>query len=311
MGGPSAEREVSLKTGRAVLAALVAQGYDAVHIEVAPGGAARLPSQLEAAEVDVVWLALHGTLGEDGCVQGLLEVMAVPYTGSGVLASALAMDKVMAKKMFETAGLPTPRWTLWPQGAAITDGALDAVIARLGLPLVVKPSQEGSSVGVAMVHRRDELPGAIAQARGFHGETLVEQQIAGREIQVGVLDGRALGTIEVKPAVEFYDYQAKYTRTDTQYLCPAPVGSEVDQRLRQVAETAHRALGCRGHTRVDFMVGAPPGGSDGVWLLEVNTLPGMTDKSLLPKIAAHAGLDYATLVERILDTAGSGMGVGR
>ena len=285
MGGPSSEREVSLKSGRGVLEALRSRGHDAVAVDWKAGES--LPAALTAAGVQVVFNALHGVWGEDGCVQGLLECMGIPYTGSGVMGSAIAMDKVMTKRIFDRMGVPSARWRI---------GATPDDVAAVGFPLVVKPSREGSSVGVTIVRDPAALPAALDEARRWHGELLLEEYVAGREIQVAVLDDAVLGDVEIRPAKEFYDYEAKYLRNDTQYLCPAPVTDEEHARLAAIALEAHRALGCTGYSRVDLIL-APDGRAI---CLEVNTLPGLTEKSLVPKIAAAAGIDYATLCERIL-----------
>ncbi|HEX8950546.1 MAG TPA: D-alanine--D-alanine ligase [Polyangia bacterium] len=289
MGGPSSERDVSLNSGRGILAALQAKGYDAVAIDW-KGGADDLGAHLRREQIDAAWIALHGTYGEDGCVQGLLECYGVPYTGSGVLASALAMDKVATRRIFDQESIESPRWRRH-------HGPAD--VARIGFPLVVKPSSEGSSVGVSIVKDQSQLAAALDAARRCHGIVLLEEYIKGREINVGVLDDEALGEVEIKPATEFYDYEAKYLRNDTQYLVPAPITDSERRVLHDLAVRAHKALGCAGATRVDLILAE---GGRAV-CLEINTLPGMTDHSLLPKIAAHRGMDYATLVERILDTA--------
>ena len=295
VGGLSAERDVSLNTGKGVHAALVERGYDAVAIDWKDG--TELTTLLRDARVDVVWNALHGTYGEDGAVQGLLECLRVPYTGSGVLASAVAMDKVLSKRAFDHAGLGTAPWKLIARDA---DGAaVRAAAAAFGYPVVVKPSREGSSVGVTIVHGEAELDDAIALARRHHGETMVEKFIPGQEVDVGVLADQVLGTVEIKPAKEFYDYEAKYLRNDTTYLVPAPLSPAADAEVRRVALAAYRLLGCAGYARVDARI--EPSGA--VYLLEVNTLPGMTATSLLPKIARHAGISYADVVERVLDAA--------
>ena len=288
MGGPSSEREVSLKTGRGVLAALIERGYNAVGIDWTD--ASPLPSALQQEKIELAWVALHGVWGEDGCVQGLLECMRIPYTGSGVMGSALAMDKVMSKRIFDHVGVPTARWRIYA-------GPED--VEAVGYPLVVKPSREGSSVGVTIVRDPQQLVKALDDARACHGEVLVEQYVAGREINVAVLDGVVLGDVEVKPATEFYSYEAKYQRNDTQYLAPAPVSAADHARLAATARLAYDALGCSGHARVDLIL-AKDGDAGRAVCLEVNTLPGMTEKSLLPKIAASVGMDYATLVEKIL-----------
>jgi len=294
MGGLSAEREVSLNTGAGVLAALAERRWDAVAIDWAPGTS--LPRMLEASGAAVVWNALHGTWGEDGAVQGLCACLQIPCTGSGILASALAMDKVMSKRIFESNGLATPRWRLLPHEPSADDArALDG----WALPCVIKPANEGSSVGVSIVDTPDQLAGALASARAFHGPVIVEQYIAGTEVFVGILNDRVLGSVEVQPATRFYDYEAKYKRTDTRYLIPPELPGDVISRAEAMALAAYRALGCTGHARPDLRIS--PAGEP--FVLEVNTLPGMTKTSLLPKIARSVGMDYPTLCEHILETA--------
>jgi len=291
MGGLSSEREVSLESGAGVLAALRERGYHAVGIDWQEGTS--LPGELEEHDIDVVWNALHGTFGEDGAVQGLLECMRLPYTGSGILASALAMDKVASKSIFEANRVPTPRWRVVPPDA--TPDSLD----DFGLPLVIKPALEGSSVGVSIVRDRGEIAAALELARAHRGPTLVEAFIAGAEICFGVLADEVIGSIEIRPAAAFYDYDAKYRRDDTEYIVPAPLDPDVLARAEEAALAAHRALGCSGYSRVDLRVS----GAGAPFLLEVNTLPGMTSHSLIPKIAAHRGISYAELCERILSLA--------
>jgi D-alanine-D-alanine ligase len=296
MGGLSAEREVALGTGAGVLAALLERGWDAVPIDWREGES--LPRLLEQSGAAAVWNALHGTWGEDGAVQGMCACLGLPCTGSGILASALAMDKVMSKRMFEANGLPTPRWHLLPH-AGPADGSDAAALAGWTLPCVVKPAYEGSSVGVSIVDEHAALPAAVAAARRFHGPVIVEDYIAGTEVFVGILNDRVLGSVEVRPATRFYDYEAKYKRTDTKYLLPPELPADVIARCEALGLAAYRALGCTGHARPDLRItsaGEP-------FVLEVNTLPGMTKTSLLPKIAKQAGMDYGTLCEEILATA--------
>lgn len=297
MGGLSAERDVSLSTGAGVIAALTSRGYNVASVDWREG--TNLARLLEESGASVVWNALHGTWGEDGAVQGLCSCLRLPCTGSGILASALAMDKVMAKQIFEAKGVPTPRWQLLPH-----DGPPDAsdamnVLAAMPLPFVVKPAYEGSSVGVTIVEDRKDTAAAVIAARAFHGPVIVEDYIAGTEVFVGILEDRVLGSVEVRPATRFYNYEAKYSRNDTTYLLPPELPRAVIDQAEAHALAAYRALGCSGHARPDLRIsteGAP-------YVLEVNTLPGMTPTSLLPKIALAAGLDYPTLCERILDTA--------
>ena len=291
MGGLSSEREVSLESGAGVLAGLKERGFDAVGIDWQEG--MNLPGELAEHDVSVVWNALHGTYGEDGAVQGLLTCLRIPYTGSGVLASALAMDKVASKNIFDSTGVPTPRWRVVPEDAG------PAALDDFELPMVIKPALEGSSVGVSIVRDRAAIPDALALARRHRGPTLVEAFIPGAEICFGILEEEVIGSIEIRPATDFYDYEAKYKRDDTQYIVPAPLAPDILARAEQAALAAHRALGCTGYSRVDLRLGQ--GGDP--YLLEVNTLPGMTSHSLIPKIAAHRGITYAELCERILASA--------
>lgn len=294
MGGRSAEREVSLNTGAGVLKALQDNQWDVVGIDWKPDTS--LAAQLEASGAAVVWNALHGTYGEDGAVQGLCACLGIACTGSGILASALAMDKVMAKRIFESNGVATPAWWLLPHDAADND---QATLEQIPLPFVVKPANEGSSVGVSIVESRDQIPAALASARAHHGHVIVEEYIAGTEVFVGILDGKVLGSVEVRPATKFYDYEAKYKRNDTKYLIPPELDRETVAKIEAQALAAYNALGCSGHARPDVRV--TPAGQP--FVLEVNTLPGMTATSLLPKIAKSIGLDYATLCEQILASA--------
>ncbi|MBK9031809.1 MAG: D-alanine--D-alanine ligase [Myxococcales bacterium] len=291
MGGMSSEREVSLRSGEAVLAALRARGFQAVPIYVDRD----LDLALRQASIDVAFIALHGRYGEDGCVQGMLEMMGIPYTGSDVLASALAMNKIKSKELFRLNNLPTA-----PYYVAHGDGE-DAVSAHgdFGYPCVVKPAREGSSVGVTIVASERELPAAIEAAACFDGEVLVERYIAGQEVSVAVLGDRALGAVEIAPKTEFYDYGAKYTRGATNYYLPPRLSPERYRGVLAQAARAVGALGCRGATRVDLIVSE----AGNEYLLEVNTVPGLTPTSLLPRIAAAAGIDFGELCEAQLFAA--------
>ena len=297
MGGLSAEREVSLSTGAGVLAALLERGWDAVPIDWRDGTS--LARLLEESAATAVWNALHGTWGEDGAVQGLCACLRIPCTGSGILASALAMDKVMSKRIFESNQVPTPRWRLLPHGGPADGSDARDALADWPLPCVIKPANEGSSVGVSVVEEERELAAAVAAARRYHGPVIAESYIAGTEVFVGILNGAVLGSVEVRPATKFYDYEAKYKRTDTKYLVPPELPPEVIARCEQLALAAYTALGCSGHARPDLRI-TPYGEA---FVLEVNTLPGMTKTSLLPKIAKSVGMDYATLCEEILASA--------
>ncbi len=286
LGGLSSEREVSLRTGNAVVTALAGKGYDVRAIDVGKDVATVLSQE----PIDVAFIALHGQYGEDGCIQGLLESMFIPYTGSGVLASAAAMDKVFTKRVFHYENIPIADHVVFKKGESV---AVDRV--PFGLPCVVKPSREGSSVGVSIVKDEGELDAAVALARRHAGDVLVEQYVRGREINVAVLFGEPLGAIEIRPSREFYDYVAKYTPGMTQYLYPAPLPPDVYHQVLAMGARAHAALGCDGASRVDLIVTEA-----GMIVLEVNTLPGMTATSLLPKIAAGQGLDFPSLCERLL-----------
>jgi D-alanine-D-alanine ligase len=291
-GGLSSEREVSLNTGKACAQALQSKGYDVVLVDVDREVAARL----REIHADVAFNALHGRFGEDGCIQGLLEAMGIPYTGSGVTASAVGMDKVVSKTLFRSLGLAVADYVVFPAARA---GEIFVADLPFGLPCVVKPSGEGSSVGVALVKDAASLPRACAEAAGLKGDIIVERYVKGKEVQVAVLDGKALGVIEVVPANEFYDYAAKYTAGTTQYFYPARISPEQAQQVMAAAEIAHRGLGCAGVTRTDFILAG-----DGVpYILEVNTLPGMTATSLVPKIARGNGISFEDLCEPLLEGA--------
>jgi D-alanine-D-alanine ligase len=294
MGGLSSEREVSLRTGESIVAALRDRGRDAVPIYVDRD----VDQVLRQQRIDVAFIALHGRYGEDGCIQGLLEMIGIPYTGSDVLASALAMDKAKAKELFRLHNLPTPAYYVMARPTAADDALLDVVAAHgdFGYPVVVKPVREGSSVGVEIAHGPDELAGACERAFCFDDEVLVERLIEGREVSVGVIGDRALGAVEIAPRDGFYDYGAKYTRGQTEYHIPPRLSPERYRGVLTQAVRAHAALGCAGATRVDLMVSE----SGNEYVLEVNTVPGMTRTSLLPKIADAAGIGFDELCEMIL-----------
>lgn len=290
LGGDSAEREVSLRSGEAVLDALRQKGYNAFPLDSAEDVA----QQLLLSGAEVVFLAVHGRHGEDGTIQGLLEMLHLPYTGSGVLASAVAMDKAVSKTMIRAAGVPTPEARL-----VTTATDLDAFCrAHTAYPCVVKPVREGSTLGISVAHTASELLEGIRSAQTYDAKVLVEDFIAGREVTVGVMDGRALPVVEVVAKSGFYDYTAKYTPGQTQYLVPAPLEDELYTAVQTAAEKVYSTIGCRGAVRVDFMLRA-----NEYFFLEVNTIPGMTQTSLLPKAAAKEGMDFALLVERILQDA--------
>lgn len=292
MGGRSAEREISLRTGQAVYQALLRRGYDAVPIDAAGS----IISELEAKKVELVFLALHGPGGEDGTIQGLLETLGVPYTGSGVRASAIAMHKAMTKAVLEAHAIPVPAGTVIRVEDASPSKRLPA---GLKWPVVVKPASQGSTVGVTIVRQASEWPAALRLAHRHDREALVESYIPGREITVSILSGTPLPAVEILAPGGFYDYSAKYEKGRTRYLCPAPLPAAVTRRVQDLAVRAYRIIDCEGAARVDFRV--TPRGKP--YVLEINTIPGMTETSLLPMAAAQAGLDYDSLAERILESA--------
>jgi D-alanine-D-alanine ligase len=283
MGGLSTEKSVSLKTGQAVLASLRSRGYDADPVFVDRD----IDLVLRQAEIDLAFIALHGRYGEDGCIQGLLEVLGIPYTGSDVLASALAMNKVKAKQMFRLHNLPTPPYYVLTEDR-LAD--LDVYHGDFGFPAVVKPSAEGSSVGVEI---------ACERAFRFDSEVLIERFVSGREVSVAIVGDRPIGAVEVEPKQGFYDYSAKYTSGETSYHIPPRLSPERYRGVLTQGILAHQALGCSGTSRVDMIVSD----TGNEYLLEVNTLPGLTPQSLLPKISASVGLGFDDLVEAILGSA--------
>ncbi len=294
MGGQSAEREISLRTGQAVHGALLRRGYEAVTIDAD----AAVAEQLRAKKVELVFVALHGPGGEDGTIQGLLEVMGLPYTGSGVRASAVGMHKVTAKTLLSCHGIPVPAGTVVVAGRS-RGGGRGVPPAGLRWPVVVKPAAQGSTFGVTIVRRRSEWSAALRRAHAYDPEAVVEAYIPGREITVSVLDGKPLPIIEILAMGGFYDYTAKYEKGRTQYLCPAPLSGAVAKLVRALAVRTYEVVGCQGAARVDFRV--TPRGRP--YVLEINTVPGMTETSLLPMAAAKAGMDYDSLTERILQSA--------
>ena len=291
MGGSSAEREVSLDSGRNVLAALKARGVDAHAIDGIPA----LLDALRAGHFARVFNILHGQHGggEDGVLQGALESLNVPYTGSGVLGSALSMDKTRSKRVWQSLGLPTPKFVALPRGADV-----HAAAKEIGFPLIVKPACEGSSVGITRVFEAKDLDAAVALAEKYPGDLLMETLIEGDELTVGILGRQVLPSIHIVPKGAFYDYNAKYIAEDTRYICPGLEG-EAEPALRALSLEAFDALGCYGWGRVDVMrdrLGRN-------WLLEVNTAPGMTSHSLVPKASAVTDIDYQTLCWRVLETS--------
>lgn len=290
LGGQSAERAISLRSGAAVLAALQRQG---VQVEALDPDTSIL-ERLRAGGFQRVFIMLHGRGGEDGKLQGALDTMGLPYTGSGVLGSALGMDKLRCKAIWGADGLPTPRY----RRVTPDEGPREA-LGDLRLPVAVKPAHEGSSIGVSRVDREAEMEGALAEAFRYDDEVLVEEWIEGAEYSVSLLEGRALPAVGLKPARPFYDYAAKYESDDTCYLCPCGLPEGQEEELGRLALAAFEAIGASGWGRVDFMVD----GEGRPWLIEVNTVPGMTDHSLVPMAAAAAGIGFDELVGRILATS--------
>ncbi|MBN2233328.1 MAG: D-alanine--D-alanine ligase [Deltaproteobacteria bacterium] len=296
-GGLSAERLISLKTGAAVLETLRAGGYRAVGIDVDRQIAVRLVEH----DIDVAFIALHGRYGEDGTIQGLLEYLGIPYTGPGVLGSSLAMHKVMTKRILAAAGIPTPEWVCClPESPP--------AVAEIGIdfPVVVKPVSEGSSLGITVVEAPAGLPAAVAAAGERDREVLIERYIAGTEITVSVLDGVPLPLIQIEPLSGLYDYEAKYTPGKTVYRVPAPLAAALTRTIQELAVASCQATACTaGAVRVDFRL-AP---DRTPWVIEINTVPGMTATSLLPKAAAAGGLTFIDLLERMLTAAALHVGV--
>ncbi|MBA4372384.1 MAG: D-alanine--D-alanine ligase [Thermodesulfovibrio sp.] len=290
MGGQSAEREVSLRSGAAVVGALTSRGYAVKAIDAGPD----LVSVLKKEKIGLAFIALHGGHGENGALQGMLEIMGIPYTGSGVLASALAMDKEASKKIFLYHGIPVPACRIVRQQEFRAKGF--RVATGFKLPWVVKPATEGSSVGVEIVKTMDAAGKAVKKAFAYGSAVVIEQYIKGKEVQIAILNDRPIGGVEVRPSLEFYSYEAKYTAGLTEYVIPPVVDSRTYKKAEEAALAAHRALGCSGATRVDLIVDD----RKKLFVLEVNTIPGMTETSLLPKIAAAAGMAFPLLIEKIM-----------
>ena len=304
-GGRSLEREISLRSGANVEAALRRLGHDVLSVDADRN----MVRTLRSERPDAAFIALHGKGGEDGTVQELLEVLEIPYTGSGVLACERSMDKVVAKAHFAAADVPTPAAFAFSQDAFRELGAAEAlpdIVERLGLPLVVKPARQGSALGIGVVHQQGDVAGALMAALAYDDRVLLERFVAGRELAVSVLgteDPWALPAVEPVPIErEFYDFEARYTPGLTELRAPADLPADVADRAGRIALACYRALGCRGFGRVDMILDA--GG--GLWVLEINAIPGMTDTSLLPRAAEAAGLSFDDVVERVLEDAALG-----
>ena len=299
-GGPSLERQVSLRSGARVQDALERLEHEVIPIDVAPD----LIEQLDAARPDVAFLALHGRGGEDGTVQELLDIMGIPYTGSGVLACMRSVDKVLTKHLLVEAGVPTPEFFAFSETAFRELGAADALPAieeRLAFPIVVKPAAQGSALGVKFARTPQDVPGALVAAFSYDSRVLLERHVAGRDIAVSILDGEPLPVVEALPRDEdFYDFEARYEIGRTDFVCPADLPAETTERAHEIALATYRLLGLEGFGRVDLMVEE---GSGELFVLEANAIPGLTETSLLPQAAEAAGIDFDRLVARILALA--------
>lgn len=303
MGGFSSERDVSIRSGLAIYQALQELGYNSVLIDVGRD----IVNFLKKEKVRVAFLALHGGIGENGAIQGMLEVLGIPYTGSGVLASALAMDKEASRKIFSYHGLSVPASVVVRSSefGVLSSEKNSSLVSRLSslidfeMPWFVKPAQEGSSIGVSIVRQEESLIGALQKAFQFGGRAIIERFIPGKEVHIGILGNRVLGGVEVRPSLEFYNYEAKYTSGLTEYIIPPEIAPAVYEKAKADALKAHMAIGCAGATRVDLRI--DEGGTP--YILEINTLPGMTETSLLPKMAQAAGMSFQGLIEEILRLA--------
>lgn len=294
MGGWSAEREISLLSGQGVLGALETAGFSAEGYDLAPtddraGAVSALMQKLKDSRTDIVYIALHGPFGEDGTLQGLLEMAGIPYTGSGVLASALAMDKVASKLVFVASRVATPKFEVVVRGSRPPHSPIP-------LPVVVKPRSEGSSVGVSIVEKAEDWNSAVEKAHAY-GDALIESYIIGRELEAPIMDDEPLPLIEIIPKNRFYDFEAKYTPGMSEHRTPAPIPAKQYQAAQRLAVAAHRALGCDGVSRVEMIAES----TGTLYLLEVNTIPGMTVTSLVPESAREAGMSYCDLVVRQLE----------
>ena len=300
MGGTSAEREVSVRSGLAVYQALQELGYDSVLVDVGRD----IANVLKKDKVKFAFLALHGGMGENGAIQGMLEVLGIPYTGSGVLASALAMDKEASKQVFVYHQLPVAPFIVVSRQSSVVSRKKDTKDYKLpavdfSLPWVIKPATEGSSIGVSIIKEEQLLAQMLEKAFSYGKRAIVEKFIEGKEVHIGILGDRVLGGVEVRPTLEFYNYEAKYTSGLTEYIIPPQIDEATYEKTKQAAQQAHRALGCSGISRVDFKI--DDGGTP--YVLEVNTLPGMTGTSLFPKIAGFAGLSFKDLIQEIIRLA--------
>lgn len=296
MGGKSAERDISIRSGLAIYQSLQELGYSAVPVDISKD----IVNTLKKEKIKFAFLALHGGLGENGAIQGMLEVLGIPYTGSGILASALAMDKEASKKIFIYHGLPVaPFLVISQKSKAKSQKALDLPVPDFPLPWVIKPATEGSSIGISIVKEEKDLSSSLEKAFSFGARVMIEKFIPGKEVHIGILGQKILGGVEVRPSLEFYNYEAKYTSGLTDYIIPPEIDEATFGNAKDIALRAHAALGCSGASRVDLRIDE----NNTPNILEVNTLPGMTTTSLLPKIAKFAGLTFSNLIEEIIRLA--------
>ena len=289
-GGPSSEREISLRSGKAVLDALLQEGVDAIFLDVCGD----ICDIIKKNRIDTAFIALHGRFGEDGTIQKILEDAGIPYTGSGPEASRLALDKIAAKEALKRCGIPVAKHIVLEKAGADISAAVS-----LGFPVVIKPQWEGSSIGLSVVKDKDGLQDAVVKAFEYGDRLIAEEYIDGRELTVGILEDQPLPVIEIVTRGGTYDYQAKYKDPDTKYLVPAPIDSEASDKAMELGRRSHTALGCRTFSRVDMMMDK----KGGIFVLEVNTIPGMTQRSLLPKAAKAAGLDFGKLCIKLIENA--------
>jgi len=295
LGGWNSEREVSLRSGEAVYEALIKLGYKATKIDFSR----EIFEQIKTVKPDIIFNALHGTYGEDGRIQGVCDILEIPYTHSGIIASALCMDKIITRKICQTVGVESPIYEILKKGE---DKENQEKIEKVGKPFVIKPISEGSSVGVEVILQNAKFNFSAYEWK-YGDEIILEKYIAGQEIQVAIMDGKALGAIEVRPHGLFYDYKCKYTAGMTDYIMPAEVDAEKYAEVLELAQKAHRVVGCRGISRIDFILNNKNGGDNRFYLLEINTHPGFTATSLVPKIAKYVGISFEEIVEFLVKTA--------
>ncbi len=293
LGGMSSEREVSLRSGKAIAEGLRKKAYEVIEIDVD----SNLPEKLKKEGVEVAFIALHGKYGEDGAIQGLLEIMKIPYTGSGILASSVAMDKILTKKILQERGFLTPLFAFFDSTKDSPDEFAKHFV--LSYPVIVKPSREGSTIGITRVEQASELKAALLEAARYDARVLVEEFVSGQEVTAGVVNGQALPLIEVVPKSGFYDFQSKYTQGATEYILPARLSEKLTREIQESTLEIYQELGCEGCARADFIVDD----LGRFFFLEINTIPGMTETSLIPKAAAKAGFNFENLVEKLLDSS--------